>query len=114
VQRTLHKNYFQRFWSYHYPSWAGHFLDNWITRTLQGNLEPMKEVANTIKNHKPLILDWFKAQGRLSSGAVEGLNLKAKLTIKKAYSFRTLNGLITALYHTLGQLPEPKSIHKFC
>ncbi|RII25837.1 MAG: hypothetical protein CXR31_12580 [Geobacter sp.] len=37
-------------------------------------------------NHKPMILNWFKAKGRLSSGAVEGLDLKSKLTIRKAYT----------------------------
>ena len=114
VKAHLMREDFQRFWSYRYPSWAGRFLDNWVTRAMQSNLEPMKKVAKTIKNHKPLILNWFKARGRLSSGAVEGLNLKAKLTIRKAYGFRTLDGLTTALYHTLGKLPEPKSIHRFC
>jgi len=44
----------------------------------------MKKVARMLRNHKPLVLNWFKAKGRLSSGAVEGLNLKAKLTMRKA------------------------------
>jgi transposase len=38
---------------------------------------------------KELILNWFKAKKRLSSGAVKGLNLKAKLTIRKAYGFKS-------------------------
>ena len=33
--------------------------------------------------HKHLIFNWFKADGRLSSGTVEGLNLKAKLPMRK-------------------------------
>jgi transposase len=51
---------------------------------------------------------------QLSSGAVEGLNLKAKLTIRKAYGFKTLKCLEVALYHTLGALPEPEYHHRFC
>jgi hypothetical protein len=43
----------------------------------------MKKVALTLRNHKPLIMNWFKAKGLLSSGAVEGLNLKAKLLSEK-------------------------------
>ncbi|MBE7547916.1 MAG: hypothetical protein HS127_12535 [Planctomycetia bacterium] len=34
---------FQRFWEYKYPAYADRFLENWITRTLKTNLEPMKK-----------------------------------------------------------------------
>jgi transposase len=74
----------------------------------------MKKVARMLRNHKPLILNWFKAKGQLSSGAVEGMNLKAKLTMRKAYGFKTLKCLQVALYHTLGALPEPEYPHRFC
>jgi len=104
---------FQRFWEYKYPAAAEKFLDNWITRTLQTNLEPMKKVATMLKSHKPLIMNWFKAKGLLSSGAVEGINLKAKLTMRKAFGFKSPECLKTALYHTLGKLPEPDCPHRF-
>jgi len=105
---------FQRFWEYQRHDFAGKFLENWVTRTLQTDLEPMKKVARMLRNHKPMILNWFKAKGRLSSGAVEGMNLKAKLTMRKAYGFKSTKCLQVALYHTLGNLPEPCVIHRFC
>ena len=76
----------------------------------------MKKVAKMLRSHKPMILNWFKvkAKGRLSSGAVEDMNLKAKLTIRKAYGFKTIKHLQVALYHTLGNLPEPMCNQKFC
>lgn len=114
VKAYLLKEDFQRFWEYKRAAWAEKFLDDWITRTLHTNLEPMKKVALMLRNHKPLILNWFKAQGRLSSGAIEGMNLKANLTIRKAYGFKSLGCLQTAFYHTLGDLPEPKCHHRFC
>jgi transposase len=55
----------------------------------------------------------FKAKGLLSSGAVEGLSLKAKLTIRKAYDFKSPECLKIALYHTLGKLPEPLFLYIF-
>jgi transposase len=113
IKGYLLREDFQRFWEYKYPASAEKFLDNWITRTLQTNLDPMKKVANMLKNHKPLIMNWFNAKGLLSSGAVEGMNLKAKLTMRKAYGFKTPECLKTALYHTLGKLPEPKCLHIF-
>ena len=53
-------------------------------------------------------------KGRFRQASVEGLNNKAKLTIRKAYGFRTYEAIEIALYHTLGNLPEPKFTHEFC
>lgn len=114
VKGYLMREEFQLFWEYQQSDLAEQFLDGWVTRALQTDLEPMKKVAKMLQNHKPLILNWFKAEGRLSSGTVEGLNLKAKLTMRKAYGFRTTECLKNALYHTLGKLPEPLCLHRFC
>jgi transposase len=114
IKAYLLREDFQRFWEYQRPDFAGKFLDNWVTRALQTDLEPMKKVARMLRSHKPLILNWFKAKGQLSNSAVEGLNLKAKLTMRKAYGFKTLKCLEIALYHELGKLPEPQYHHRFC
>jgi len=73
----------------------------------------MKKVARMIRKHHGLVLNWFRAKGQLSSGVVEGFNNKAKLTMRKAYGFRTYHAAEIALYHTLGALPVPKVTHKF-
>lgn len=114
VKAYLMKEDFQRFWSYKSKAWADKFLEDWATRTMQSNLAPMKRVAKMLRSHKPLILNWFRAKGELSSGPVEGLNNKAKLTMRKAYGFKTLNCLQIALYHQLGRLNEPPVTHRFC
>jgi transposase len=46
-------------------------------------------------------------------GVDEGLNNKAKLTMRKSYGFRTFHILELALYHSLGKLPEPELTHEF-
>ena len=43
----------------------------------------------------------------------EGLNNKAKFTMRKSYGFRTYRVLELALYHSLGKLPEPELTHDF-
>jgi len=83
------------------------FLDQWCTRTMRSKIEPMKKIAISLRQHRDLILNWFRAKGTVSAGSVEGLNNKAKLTIRKAYGFRTYEAIEIALYHTLGNLPEP-------
>jgi transposase len=113
VRSYLLKEDFQFFWNYLSPYWAGRFLDQWCTRTLQSKLEPMKRVARMLRSHRELLLNWFRAKGQFSSGVVEGFNTKAKLTTRKAFGFRTYHALEVALYHTLGSLPEPKFTHRF-
>ena len=44
---------------------------------------------------------------------MEGLNNKAKITLRKSYGFRTYRALELALYHSLGKLPEPEFTHDF-
>jgi transposase len=113
VRAYLLKEDFQRFWEYVSPGWAAKFLDQWCTRTMRSKLEPMKDIARTLRGHRELILNWFRAKGALSSGIVEGLNNKVKLTTRKSYGFRTYDAIETALYHHLGGLPEPEFTHKF-
>jgi transposase len=109
IKGYLLREDFQQFWLFEDKEAAGKFLDDWVTRALKTNLAPLKKVANTLTKHKPLILNWFKAKGTLSSGAVEGMNLKAKLTMRKAFGFKTIECLKTAIYQTLGNLPERPS-----
>jgi len=66
-----------------------------------------------LRQHRELILNYFRAQKLLSSGIVEGLNNKAKVTMRKSYGFRTFRCLELALYHSLGKLREPESTHEF-
>ena len=114
VRRHLSREECQRFWEYASPVWAGKFLDQWCVRTMRSKIEPMKDVVDSLREHRALILNWFRARGKLSAGAVEGLNNKAKLTTRKAYGFRTYEAIEIALYHTLGDLPEPNFTHEFC
>ena len=60
-----------------------------------------------------MILNWFKAKKAYSSGAVEGMNRKVNLITRRAYGYRTTEVREIALFHTLGDLPEPKSTHRF-
>jgi transposase len=114
VRRHLLREDFQRFWEYTSPTWAVKFLDQWCVRTMRSKIEPMKKVAGRLRRHRALILNWFRAKGKISAGSVEGLNNKAKLTLRKAYGFRTYEAIEIALFHTLGNLPEPNSTHEFC
>jgi len=113
VRSYLHREDFQRFWTYMRWWNARRFLREWCTRVMHSRIEPMKKIARSLREHEPLILNWFKAKGRISAGVVEGFNNKAKLTMRRSYGFRSSRIIQLALYHTLGNLPEPKFTHGF-
>jgi transposase len=104
----------QAMWEYRSPTHAGKFLDAWCRQAMHSRLEPIKKVAKSLRKHRELILNWFRARKQYNSGMVEGMNLRVKLCFRKAFGFRTLRAIETALYHQLGQLPEPEITHRFC
>jgi len=108
------KETFAHFWKYRSVLWAGAFLDYWTYRARRSRLEPMKRVARMLRAHDELLLNWFRAKGEISNGAVEGLNNKIRVITRRSYGFRTYEAMEIALYHTLGRLPEPESTHRYC
>ena len=104
----------QFLWSYVSPYWAGRYLDSWCDRATASRIEPIKKFVRTLQSHRDLLLNWFRARNAFSHGATEGLNNKARVTTKRAYGFRSYEHAEVALFHSLGNLPEPDfSAHKF-
>lgn len=116
VRAYLLKESFQHFWEYRSPGWAIAFLDNWCSQAMRSRIDPMKKVARTLRAHRLLLLNWFKARGLIALGAVEGMNNKLKVITRRAFGFRTFHATEAALYHALGALPDPQSelTHRFC
>jgi transposase len=98
----LLKEQFQDFWGYKSTVWAGKFLDHWIGEAVGTGLEPLRRLAKTLHGHRRLLLNWFRAREEFAAGAVEGFNLKARVTTRIAYGFRSYDHAEVALYHRLG------------
>ena len=99
---------------YKSPTYAGRCLDAWCRQVMRSRLGPMKKVARSLRNHRELILNWFHARRQYNSGVVEGMNAIVKLRFRKAFGFRIFDAIEVALYHQLGNLPEPEITHRFC
>ena len=108
------KETFSHFWTYKSVVWAQAFLDYWCFRALRSRLEPMQKVARMLRAHEELILNWFRAKGEISAGAVEGLNNKIRVVTRRSYGLREYKTMEIALYHNLGRLPEPELTHRYC
>lgn len=113
VRAYLWKEKFQLFWQYTSPYWARWYLRRWCKGVMRSRLEPLKKFVGTIRKHEDLILNWFKAKKQFSSGAVEGMNRKVNLITRKAYGYRNYELLKIALFHALGDLPQPETTHEF-
>ena len=107
----LLKELFRRFWEYRSAGWAKRYLTKWFWWATHSRLEPMRNFAWMLRRHEGGILNYFKMP--IDNGTVEGLNNKAKLVIHKAYGFRTAKNYIRNLYHCLGDLPLPQTVHTF-
>ncbi|TWU31353.1 transposase [Novipirellula artificiosorum] len=45
---------------------------------MRSKIDPMKDLATTLRKKRELLLNWFRAGGTLSSGVGEGFNNKRK------------------------------------
>jgi transposase len=114
VRAFLLKQSFADFWKYKAVWRANAFLKDWTTRAMRSRNPHFKRFAQTLRNHQPELLNWFRARGKFAMGATEGFNNKARITTRKAYGFRTYAHAEIALYHGLGNLPEPDWLtHRF-
>jgi len=107
----LLKEAFRKFWDYSYPAWAKKYLNQWFWWATHSRLKPMRDFAWMIRRHQDDILNYFKVP--IDNGAVEALNNKAKVISRRAYGYRTAETFKLALYHGMGNLPEPQLTHKF-
>ena len=113
VRSYLLKEDFQFFWKYVSPYWAGRFLDRWCTRVMRSKIEPMKKVARSLRKHRVLLLT-----GSALKGPSLPVSLRASTTklnsLPEKPSDPDLQSCRSALFHTLGDLPEPETTHRFC
>jgi len=74
-------------------------LISWLRRS---RLEPMKQVANTLKKFKPQILSYFFH--RLTNAIAEGINSIIQSVKRRARGFRTIEGYVIAIFLSVGKL----------
>ena len=78
------------------------FLRRWHFWVTHSRLEPVIEVARTIKRHWAGILNWFNS--KLTIGFLEGINGLIQATKARAWGYRSTRNLITMAYLSAGKL----------
>jgi transposase len=101
------KEAFQLFWTYRSVWWAERYLTWWLRWAARSRLEPFVKFARMIRTHPDGILAWTTV--RVSNGALEGMNNKAKIISHRADGSRKTATYLTAIWHGCGSLPLPPS-----
>lgn len=113
---TIHRAYllkesFRDFWQSPTIGDAAKYLEQWYSWADESEIKPMQEVAKLIKQHEDNNLTYSDMP--ISNGIAEGLNNKAKVISHRAYGFRTAKNHILNLYHCMGNLTKPCTLHRF-
>jgi len=69
------------FRSYRSLTWARYFLEYWIWRTLRSRIELMMRVAQMLRTHQELLMNWFRVRGEISSAHAHSCRLPTALDI---------------------------------
>ena len=89
-------------WHYVSKTWAQKGWDRWLSWAVRSRLDPIKEVAKTIKAHLWGILNAVVL--KVSNGPAEGLNSRIKMIKFRSRGFRNKERFANAIYFHLGGL----------
>lgn len=86
------------------------YLDEWIGWAVRSRLQPMADVAKTIRKHEAGILRYF--QTKMTNGLLEGLNSLVQAAKRKARGYRNLSTFISMVYATANKLEITVKPHR--
>ena len=89
-------------WHYVSKTWARKGWEQWLSWAVRSRLEPIKDVAKTIKEHLWGILNAVVL--KVSNGPAEGLNSQIKMIKVRSRGFRNKERFANAIYFHLGGL----------
>jgi len=89
-------------WTYRQAAAVKRFFTRWYGWAVRSRLEPVKQVAATLKRHLDGVLRFVKHP--ITNGVAEGLNSKIMSIKRKAGGFRNPSNFTTAIYFHCGGL----------
>ncbi len=89
-------------WHYVSKTWARKGWEQWLSWAVRSRLDPIKKVAQTIKEHLWGILNAIVM--KVSNGPAEGLNSRIKMIKVRSRGFRNKERFANAIYFHLGGL----------
>jgi transposase len=81
---------------------AKKFLDKWFFWATHSRIQPIIDVARTIRAHQDGILRWFTS--KISNGILEGINSLVQAAKAKARGYRSNRNFASIIYLVAGKL----------
>lgn len=81
------------------------YLHDWIGWARRSQLQPMIDLAKTVKKHEEGILRWFHS--KMTNGLLEGINGLVQAAKRRARGYRNVENLIAMVYMTANKLRLP-------
>jgi len=91
-----------RFWDITSLKTAEQYLRKWYYWATHSRLEPIMQVARTIKRYWYGVINYTRSH--ITNGVVEGLHSKIKTAMNRAYGFKEPSYLKTVVYLVAGKL----------
>ncbi|WP_010632472.1 transposase [Sporolactobacillus vineae] len=79
------------------------YLEAWYDWAVRSQLQPIKEVAKTIKDHAQGILRWWFVS-KITNGFLEGINSLIQASKRKARGYRSIKNYVSMIYATVNKL----------
>jgi transposase len=84
------------------PEEAEYYLKRWYFWATHSRIQPIIDVAKTIRRHQDGILRWFTS--RINNGILEGINSLVQAAKAKARGYRSFRNLAAIIYLIAGKL----------
>jgi transposase len=84
------------------PDEAKKYLDKWFFWATHSRIQPIIDVARTIRTHQEGILRWFTSQ--INNGILEGINSLVQAAKAKARGYRSNRNFASIIYLIAGKL----------
>ena len=104
------KENFRWFWEYSYAGNAEKFFTRWYGLARRSQLEPIKKVALTLRNHLDGLLGYFRH--RVTNATAEGFNSRIQSIKSAARGFRSFKNYRLRILFYCGKLDlSPQLCH---
>ena len=91
------------------PPLAKSYLNKWFFWATHSRIQPIIDVAKTIRVHQQGILRWFAS--KINNGILEGINSLVQAAKAKARGYRSNRNFATIIYLVAGKLDLSLSTH---
>jgi hypothetical protein len=87
-------------------------VDAWCRRAMRSRIEPMKKIARSLRVHRSLILNWFRARQLIACGVALVANVNAYGAMPRADECAPVGAAVLRDFNPCGLSSEAAASHQ--